>query len=527
MGKGSRTRNAAQGREATKSQAATPKRSTGATVRNIFIALLVVAFVAVGAYGLLTKNVLMHTVTAMTVGEQEINAKQYKIAYKTNEMNFVSSYGSTLEMYYGVDLSRPLSGQAYGNGTWGDYLHQMTQSSLTDTYALYADAMANGAQPLAEDDPAVTGRMAVYSALADQYDMELDEYIKSVYGGNVKLDDLKEMAVIEATAEKYHEDYIESLGISDSDVDARYNDNPSAYLVADYRLFSIPYETVNYTEPAEGEEPEEGAPTSAEEATRMTEDNRAAAQAKADEFLSKVTDEQSFIELAREYASEDEAAKYEDDDATLTKDASLANFESNLVLTWCASSDTEPGDTNAIDVGTGVSCVYFIDRRLPEVRTASVRHILVRASAAADDATDEEKAEAEAADAEAKAKIEAIYDEWKSGDMSEESFASLAYENSADIGSVVNGGLIEDFSEGTMVTEFNDWVFDADRKLGDTEIVKTTYGYHLIYFIDFGESEWRVNCRNTIESEKYQEFITDLHSKYAVETNNYGVRLTY
>lgn len=527
MGKGSRTRKAAQGREEMKAQAPTPKRSAGATVRNIFIILLVVGFVAVGAYGLLTKNLLMHTVNAMTVGDQEINAKQYKIAYKTNEMNFVSNYGSTLEMYYGVDLSRPLSGQAYGDGTWGDYLHQMTQSSLTDTFALYADALASGVEPLNADDPAVKGRMAVYSAQAGQYDMELDEYIKSVYGGNVKLDDLQEMAIIEATAEKYHNDYIESLGISDSDIDARFDENPSAFQVVDYRLFSFPYETVNYTEPAEGEEPEEGAPASAEEATQMTEDNRAAAQAKADEFLSRVTDEQSFIELAREYAGDDEASKYEDDDATLTKDASLSGFESNLVLTWCAASDREEGDTEAVDVGTGISCVYFIDKRLPEVRTASVRHILVRTSTAAEDATDEEKAAVEAENTEAETKINAIYDEWKSGDMSEESFAELAYANSADIGSVQTGGLIEDFAEGTMVTEFNDWVFDPARKLGDTEIVKTTYGYHLIYFIDFGESEWRVTCRGNIESEHYQEFITELQAKYPVETKNYGIRLTY
>ncbi len=34
-----------------------------------------------------------------------------------------------------------------------------------------------------------------------------------------------------------------------------------------------------------------------------------------------------------------------------------------------------------------------------------------------------------------------------------------------------------------MVTEFNDWVFDANRKAGDVELVETDYGYHIIYFV--------------------------------------------
>ena len=38
-----------------------------------------------------------------------------------------------------------------------------------------------------------------------------------------------------------------------------------------------------------------------------------------------------------------------------------------------------------------------------------------------------------------------------------------------------------------MVTEFNDWVYDSERKVGDVDIVKTTYGYHVIYFDGDGE----------------------------------------
>ena len=35
--------------------------------------------------------------------------------------------------------------------------------------------------------------------------------------------------------------------------------------------------------------------------------------------------------------------------------------------------------------------------------------------------------------------------------------------------------------------EFNDWCFDADRKEGDADVVKTDNGYHVIYLESFDE----------------------------------------
>ena len=64
-----------------------------------------------------------------------------------------------------------------------------------------------------------------------------------------------------------------------------------------------------------------------------------------------------------------------------------------------------------------------------------------------------------------------------------------------------------------MVTEFNDWCFDANRKAGDVEMVKTDYGYHIIYFVakdgkDYYDSAIRSNkAKDDIETatKKLQE----------------------
>ena len=48
-----------------------------------------------------------------------------------------------------------------------------------------------------------------------------------------------------------------------------------------------------------------------------------------------------------------------------------------------------------------------------------------------------------------------------------------------------------------MVEEFNDWCFDAARKPGDTGIVETPYGYHVMYFVA-QIAEWKTTAVNGI-----------------------------
>ena len=82
----------------------------------------------------------------------------------------------------------------------------------------------------------------------------------------------------------------------------------------------------------------------------------------------------------------------------------------------------------------------------------------------------------------AEQKAQSLLDEWKAGEHTEDSFAFLAAENSADTGSASNGGLYEEVYPGQMVDAFDAWCFDAARQPGDTGIVKTEYGYHVMYF---------------------------------------------
>ena len=42
-----------------------------------------------------------------------------------------------------------------------------------------------------------------------------------------------------------------------------------------------------------------------------------------------------------------------------------------------------------------------------------------------------------------------------------------------------------------MVTAFNDWCFDEARQPGDTGIVETNYGYHVMYFVSTSQQTYR------------------------------------
>lgn len=88
-----------------------------------------------------------------------------------------------------------------------------------------------------------------------------------------------------------------------------------------------------------------------------------------------------------------------------------------------------------------------------------------------------------------KKEAEALLNKFLAGEATEEIFAELAKEHTADGGSKENGGLYAQFFRNEMIKEFEEWSFDKTRQYGDTGLVKTDYGYHIMFFIE-GDSQW-------------------------------------
>lgn len=153
---------------------------------------------------------------------------------------------------------------------------------------------------------------------------------------------------------------------------------------------------------------------------------------------------------------------------------------------------------------------------------ASVRHILIQPEGDKDSETGTWSDEAWAA---AETKANEIYEQWKA-DPTEDNFAALATEHTADTSSAEDGGLYEDFAPGEMTTEFNDWCFLEERKPGDHAIVKTQFGYHIMYYVEQTETRaWFDTAKSAIINERLTTIVEELKAKYPIEADYAQMRL--
>lgn len=133
---------------------------------------------------------------------------------------------------------------------------------------------------------------------------------------------------------------------------------------------------------------------------------------------------------------------------------------------------------------------------------ASVRHILVIPEGGTTDESTGATTYTDDEWAAALPEAEKILNEWKNGDATEESFGKLAETYTEDGGSKTTGGLYEGIFKGSgMVEEFEAWAIDNAREIGDTEIVKTQFGYHIMYFVG-GEQNWLRTAKTQLLSER-------------------------
>nr|MBQ8244853.1 peptidylprolyl isomerase [Oscillospiraceae bacterium] len=152
-----------------------------------------------------------------------------------------------------------------------------------------------------------------------------------------------------------------------------------------------------------------------------------------------------------------------------------------------------------------------------------VRHILVQVKGGFADTegnmthTDEEWAECEAA-------AQAILDAWLAGDKTEDSFAALANEKSEDPGSNTTGGLYENVYQGQMVEPFETWCFDESRQYGDYGLVKTSYGYHVMFYVG-SEPMWKTYAESGWINEKTGAFLDAAVESYPMEVTYENITL--
>ena len=159
----------------------------------------------------------------------------------------------------------------------------------------------------------------------------------------------------------------------------------------------------------------------------------------------------------------------------------------------------------------------------------NVRHILITPQADENAETDEngQPVLTEQNWTNAQMKADEIYKMWQEGDATEETFAALATEYTEDPGSMSTGGLYEEVYPGQMVEEFNDWCFDEARQVGDTAVIKTSYGYHIMYFSGVCDHPyWYKVAQGDCLTARQQQALADIVNATTVEVDYSKAKLT-
>ena len=151
-------------------------------------------------------------------------------------------------------------------------------------------------------------------------------------------------------------------------------------------------------------------------------------------------------------------------------------------------------------------------------RYVSARHILFCPTGGT---TDEQTGEVTYSEAEWEAcreQAQTLLDQWLAEGTGEDGFAQLATIYTQDPGSQSNGGLYTNMTVGQMVKPFEEWCFDESRQYGDSGLVKTDYGYHIMFFVS-AEETWIADLTSQLVNERSTALVEEIIAKYPIQTN--------
>lgn len=490
--------------------------------------VIAVALVLGAVYAVLNFfGVPQRVITVAKVGDERISIAKYKIYYMDIYMNlsqqskqYDSTYGEGYgAMYTGYDASKSPMEQAYTlgtlegfdgeNPTWADYI-RINALNYMQSYVAYANLAREAGMTLSEDEQKeIDDEIEQLRSTAESNDYSLNRFlVVQYYGNGVNEKLLREVMEERQLASDYAQQKQQELSdaITDEQVETEYNENLADYALVSVSAFTVTADTSSVADDATDEE-KEAAQTEA----------MAKAKTLAEGYAAKVTSPETLLEQAKinnSSATEDSVTYTDVTPSTLT------SYFGQAACDWVVSADRAVGNVTVVESDNGYTVIYL--SALPHkdtVKPVDVRHILIAFPTDDDgnveDLTDEQKQEYYD-------KAKSVYDQYLAN-PTEDNFATLASANSEDPGSKDNGGLYEEVNVGDMVDAFNDWCFDASRKPGDTGIIETEYGYHVMYYVGNNHDEaWKTSVKTTLANEAFNTFDTETlqGDTYKLSENN-------
>ena len=453
---------------------------------GLFAAAIAVMIVVVIVSRIFGSGIMPRSTTALTVGGTEVSATELNHYYIDSINGWLNNYGSYAALF-GLDTSKPLDEQTYvEDQTWADYFLEQATLSAQNMYAVYNAAKADGYTLSADGKASIDASVENLALYGAYYGFSsADAYIAALYGEGCNEKTFRQYAEVQMTAQEYAAAHSETLVYDEAAIRAEDEANPDAYSSFTYNYVYLA--NSNYYQG--GTEDENGTKTYSDE---EKEAGRAAAEAAANSLLTATNVEELDAAIA---ALEINAEK-----TVISKSTQHADYAYSSVLSllrdWVTAERTTgdiaviPNESTTTDADgketktiNGYYVVMFGSENLNLTELVNIRHILVSFEGGKTDSTTGAVTYTEAEKLAAKTKAEEILAAFNAGEKTEEAFGKLATEKTTDTGSKETGGLYTDVYPGQMVTNFNNWCFDASRTVGETGLVETEYGWHVMYFV--------------------------------------------
>jgi len=463
-------------------------------IRIIAVTVIVIFALLVAGALVINSKFIRRSVTAITIGGVNFSAAEFDYFYN-NAYNEYSQYMNTNLGDYAASYL-PVEGQSHSSQiqnfetgeTWADYFINYTIDQISGMVKYYNAAMAAGYELPDEARASIDDEIAMYRLYAELYQYpSLDAFLQQNVGTYMNEKCLRNVIDFAITATTYSQHIHDSFTYSQGELDGYYSENRDSLDSFTYRYFLVKSETVTRDDYESDEEYDE-----------VNEAALAEAREFASLILQGVVTEEDFIDAAREYSEAD----YADPDSTLRVYPG-SWLGSSTYGPWMQEEGRQFGDVTTSDISTGTYVVFFIDRDaneyvMPEMRQILIQRSEVNADDYLDGEYDPEYIEAvENSDPEAWARAQTVMDLFIEGGATEEKLIELMADNSDD---TTEGGLYKEITRNSannkMVPEIENWLFAPERKIGDYALIRTeAYGYHLVYFMGYGE--------------RYRDFLAD------------------
>ncbi len=487
--------------ERQKQEQAEAKKLKAYTIGFVAIMLTIVCIVVgiVTVRGVKNAGLAEKATIAAVIGDRELNSVEFNYYYNDAINDFYNAAYSQsssnpdtfIQAIYGLDTTKPLNEQIYEEETgetWADYFINEAINKAKRDYALTDKAKAEGFTLPEEDKTSVENMVSNMSSFATMYGFSnANQYLRATYGNGASTKTYKAYYERTLLAQAFYDAHEADITYDDAALREYEADNYD-----DYSSFTYDSVYLGYTSfQTGGTEDEDGNITYSEEENNAARD---AMKAAAEELATATNLEELKAKLAEVKVKEGVTLSVTESKATL-----FTQIDKDLGE-WLAAEDRADGQIAAIPVMSdeeepklnGYYVAIFHSRDDNKNPMGNVRHLLVEFEGGEEDEETGEMVYSEEEKNAAKEKAEGFLKTWQEGEKTEASFTELLKENSDDTGVTENEGLYENINPSSNYVEnFRAWAIDPERKEGDTGVIETEYGYHVMYYVGDSELTYR------------------------------------